>query len=149
MSQVRADSQGASAAKGGVSAPVLRPRPLSPHLQVWRWHVTMAASIATRVSGSALYVGALIVAGWAVSLALGRDAYASYAGLLGSPLGLIVLFGLTVAILYHLAAGLRHFGWDLGYGTLPQQANRSAWIAFAFGLVGALVVFALYFLGGR
>lgn len=148
MTQVRADSQGASAAKTA-TAPVLRPRPLSPHLQVWRWHVTMAASIATRVSGSALYVGALIAAGWALSLAAGRDAYDRYTSLLGSPLGLVVLFGLTTAILYHLAAGLRHFGWDLGQGTLPRTANASAWAAFAFGLFGAIAVFALYFLGAR
>ena len=96
MSQVRAD---AKSAEGGERA-----RPLSPHLQVWRWHVTMAASIATRATAVALYVGVLIIAGWALALASGPDAYAAYAGLLGSPLGLVVLFGLTVSIFYHLAA---------------------------------------------
>ena len=148
MAQVRADSQGASAAKTA-SAPVLRPRPLSPHLQVWRWHITMAASIATRATGIALYVGALLVAGWALSLASGPEAYGRYTGLLGSPLGLLVLFGLAVSTFYHLAAGFRHFGWDLGMGTLPKTANASAAAAFAFGIVAALAVFAVYFLGAR
>ena len=137
MSQVRADARGpASGPDGG------RGRPLSPHLQIWRWHVTMAASIATRASGIALYVGVLIIAGWALALAAGPEAYGAYAGVLGSPLGLLVLFGLTVAIFYHLAAGLRHLVWDSGRGFLPRTANATAWGAFAFGLAASIVVWA-------
>jgi succinate dehydrogenase / fumarate reductase flavoprotein subunit len=74
-------------------------RPLSPHLQVWRWHITMACSILHRATVFALYVGVLLLAGWAVALASGPDAYACYTGLLGSFLGKLVLFGLTVAVL--------------------------------------------------
>ena len=127
MSQVKAD------AKGPTRAP--RARPLSPHLQVWRWHVTMAASIATRASGVALYAALLIVAGWALALALGPDGYAGYMGLLGSPLGLLVLFAIAVSIFYHLAAGLRHLAFDSGKGFLPTTANLTAWLAFAFAVV--------------
>ena len=60
-------------------------RPLSPHMQVWRWHITMLGSILHRATGVALYAGALIAAGWAASLAAGPDAYQGYCGLLGSP----------------------------------------------------------------
>ena len=139
MSQVKADAKTPS----GLA---VRARPMSPHLQVWRWHVTMAASIATRASGVALYVGLLVVAGWAVALARGPDAYAGYIGLLTSPLGLVVLFGLAAAIFYHLAAGLRHLVFDSGKGFLPATANASAWGCFAFGLVAAVAVFAGGFL---
>ncbi len=141
MSQVRADAKGADSGGG-------RPRPLSPHLQVWRWHVTMAASIATRASGVALYVGLLIIVGMALSLALGPDAYANYTLVLGSPFGLLVLFGLTVSIFYHLAAGLRHLVWDSGKGFLPKTANGTAWFCFAFGLIASLALWAaILFLG--
>src|SRR5581483_9174692 len=99
--------------------PKVAQRPLSPHLQVWRWHVTMAGSILHRATGVALYVGALIVAGWAAALASGPDAYASYLHLLGSPIGEVVLAGLTFAIFYHLANGLRHLVWDTGRGFAP------------------------------
>ena len=146
MAQVRADAQGPEAQTR--SAPVLRPRPLSPHLQVWRWHVTMAASIATRVSGVALYVGALIASAWALCLAGGAGPYATFMGVMGSPLGLLVLFGLAAAIFYHLAAGLRHLVWDSGSGFLPKTANATGAAAFAFGLLGAVAVFAIYFLMG-
>jgi succinate dehydrogenase / fumarate reductase, cytochrome b subunit len=119
---------------------------MSPHLQIWRWHVTMAASIATRATGVALYVGLLIVAGWALALALGASAYATYMSVLASPIGLLVLFGITVSIFYHLAAGLRHLAFDSGKGFLPATANATAWAAFAFGIVAAVAVFAAGFL---
>lgn len=146
MGQVRADAQGPEAQTK--SAPVLRPRPLSPHLQVWRWHVTMAASIATRATGVALYVGAVIAAAWALCLASGPGAYGTFMGVMASPLGLLVMFGLAVSTFYHLAAGLRHLVWDSGSGFLPKTANATATACFAFGILGAVVVFAFYFLMG-
>jgi succinate dehydrogenase / fumarate reductase cytochrome b subunit len=60
-----------------------REPPLSPHLQVWRWHITMATSILHRATGCALYVGALIAAAWAIALAQGPDRYAQFKALLG------------------------------------------------------------------
>jgi succinate dehydrogenase / fumarate reductase cytochrome b subunit len=116
---------------------------MSPHLQVWRWHITMAASILTRATGVALYVGLLIVAGWAVALASVPGAYEAYMGLLGGFLGRIVLFGLTVSIFYHLAAGVRHLVFDSGHGLTPATANMSAVASIAFAIVASLVVWGL------
>src|SRR6201989_2338557 len=95
----------ATGAKTGGQQRGPQDRPMSPHLQVWRWHVTMATSILHRATGMALYVGLLLVAGWVVALASGAEAFDTYRALLGSPLGLVVLFGLIVAFLYHLANG--------------------------------------------
>ena len=78
------------------ASPGARPRPLSPHLQIWRWHVTMATSIAHRATGVALYGGALILAGWAVCLASGQAPYEKYMDLLASLPGEAVLFAITV-----------------------------------------------------
>ncbi|MBE7218843.1 MAG: succinate dehydrogenase, cytochrome b556 subunit [Caulobacteraceae bacterium] len=132
----------------GRAARAVRPPPLSPHLQVWRWHVTMAASIATRATGVALYVGALIAAAFAVCLAMGPDAYAGYLAVMGSALGKLVLFGLTVSVFYHLAAGLRHLAWDAGKGFQPGVADRTAIAAFAFGLLAAIATWAVAFMTG-
>src|SRR5260221_392742 len=82
-----------------------RPRTTSPFL-ILRWHVAMVSSIGHRVTGMALYVGALILAGWAVALATGQEAFETYTGLLGSIPGKIVLFGLTVSVFFHLANGV-------------------------------------------
>ena len=123
-------------------------QPLSPHLQVWRWHVTMLCSILHRATGIALYVGALILAGWVLSLASGPAAYEHYRLLLGSPLGKLVLFGLTVSVFYHLAAGVRHLFWDVGLGFNPKLADQTGAAAIAFGVVASIVVWILAALMG-
>ncbi len=97
--------------------------PLSPHLQVWRWHPTMATSILHRASGVANYAGAFVVVFWLMALALGPDAYAAAEGLLLSPLGRVVLFGFTLSVVYHLLNGVRHLVWDAGKGFSPGVAN--------------------------
>lgn len=121
-------------------------RPLSPHLGVWRWHVTMATSIFHRASGVALYVGAMILTGWIATLANGPEAYAAYMALLQSPLGLLVLFGITAAASYHLSNGIRHLVWDAGKGFAPKTSNASGWATIICGAVGGVAVFALAFL---
>ncbi|MDB5493743.1 MAG: sdhC [Phenylobacterium sp.] len=120
-----------------------RGRPLSPHLQVWRWHITMATSIAHRATGVALYVGALIGAAWAISLARGPEAYATFKHLLGSPLGKLVMFGLTVSFFYHLANGVRHLVWDTGKGLDVKTANATSVLVFAFAAAATVAVWAI------
>src|SRR3954464_6206874 len=139
MGQVRADAKGPEA-QDKAGPRVTGPRPLSPHLQVWRWHVTMYVSILTRATGVALYVGAVILAGWALSLALRPEAYGAYMGLLGSWPRKLVLFGLTVSIFYHLASGLRHLAFDSGFGFLPKTADMTAMACISFAVVASLVV---------
>lgn len=118
-------------------------RPLSPHLQVWRWHVTMLTSILTRATGVALYVGALILAGWAVALALGEDAFIAYTGMLGTPLGLLVMFGLTLALYFHLAAGIRHLFWDAGTGLAPKTADLTGVASIGFAVVATIATWVI------
>jgi succinate dehydrogenase / fumarate reductase cytochrome b subunit len=118
---------------------------MSPHLQVWRWHVTMFTSIAHRATGIALYAGALILAGWVAALAGGADSYDGYMRLLGSPLGLLVLFGLTVSFLYHLANGIRHLFWDAGAGFEPKTADMSGWATIVFGVVASVLIWMIVF----
>jgi succinate dehydrogenase / fumarate reductase cytochrome b subunit len=130
------------------SAKVQRERPLSPHLQVWRWHITMATSILHRATGVALYVGALIGAAWAISLAQGPDAYATFKHVLGSPLGKLVMFGLTLSFFYHLANGVRHLVWDAGHGLDVKSANASAVVVFAFTAAATIAVWAIAVMTG-
>jgi succinate dehydrogenase / fumarate reductase, cytochrome b subunit len=124
-------------------ARVPRERPLSPHLTVWRWHITMAASILNRVTGVGLYLGALIVAAWAISLASGPEAYAQFMDLMGSFLGKVVLFGMTVSFFYHLASGLRHTLWDLGHGLTLKSANALSVASFAFAIAATIAVWGI------
>lgn len=142
MGQIRADAKGPEAQSSSAPRGEFQ-RPLSPHLGIWRWHVTMACSILTRATGVALYGGALILAGWAFSIASGPDCYAWYKALLGSIPGKVVLFGLTVSIFYHLAAGVRHLVWDSGYGFKPRTADMTGMMSIAFGIAAAVAVWVI------
>ena len=130
------------------ATPAIRPAPLSPHVQIWRWHVTMAASILTRATGVALYAGFLIVAWGALALASGPDAYATFLAVVGSVPGRLVLFGTVFSIFYHMAAGVRHLVWDFGKGFLPKTANLTAMAAMAFGLAAAIIVWVIAMMTG-
>ena len=123
-------------------------RPLSPHLQVWRFHITMTTSILHRITGVGLYLGALMGAGWAMALAGGPVRYDDYMRLLGSPLGKFVLFGMTASMFFHLGNGIRHLFWDMGEGFELRTAEFSAWLVIGFTVVATLFTWGLAYLTG-
>lgn len=125
-----------------------RAHPLSPHLQIWRWHVTMAASILHRATGVALFGGAILFAGWAVALASGAGAFHAYRDALAWPPMRLVLFAITVSLFFHMANGVRHLFWDFGKGFAKRTADATAWIAFAFALVASAAVWAFALMSG-
>jgi len=114
-------------------------RPLSPHLQVYRWQWTMALSILHRMTGVALAVGTLLLAWWLIAAAAGPEAYAGAQGFIGSWLGRLLLFGWTFALFYHLANGIRRLGWDAGWGFELKIAEATAWIVVAAAAILTLV----------
>jgi len=137
----------ADAAPGRTSGPP-RPRPLSPHLEIWRWHVTMLASILHRVSGVGLYIGALILMAWALSLAGGPGSYGAFQNVAGSIIGKLVLAAITLCAFYHLANGVRHLAWDAGFGFRPKTADATAWAAFGFAIAATIVFWAAILMTG-
>ncbi|MFK3647673.1 succinate dehydrogenase, cytochrome b556 subunit [Lysobacter enzymogenes] len=116
-----------------------RERPLSPHLQVYRWQVQMVTSILHRATGVILSVGALLIAWGLSALAAGPDAWASFIACARSPLGFLILFGWTWAFAYHLLNGIRHLVQDAGFGYKVQTFVRSSWTS----VIGSLVLTAL------
>jgi len=114
-------------------------RPMSPFM-IWRWHITMFTSILHRVTGVALYGGALLLVGWAVALASGQAAYETYMGLLASPVGRAVMVGLSLCLFYHMANGVRHLVWDFGGGFPPKTASATAWLVLAIAAAATLLV---------
>lgn len=106
-------------------------RPLSPHLSIYRWPITMTLSILHRVTGLALSAGFLVLTWWLAAAATGGSSYEAVAGLLGSIPGRVLLVGMTFAFFFHLANGIRHLVWDLGLGFEIRQANASSWAVIA------------------
>jgi len=124
-------------------------RPLSPHLQIWRWRLHMALSIAHRATGMINAAGALIVVWGLVSLAVGPDYFDLFLGLLTSIPGRIVLFGVTFSVMLHLCTGIRHLIMDTGQ-LFDLEANRRAGlIAIAAAVVLTLAIWgAAYWVAG-
>lgn len=114
-------------------------RPLSPHLQIYRWSWTMAMSIFHRVTGVALYAGTLLVAWWLVAMALGEGAYEQVLFVMTSWFGRLILIGYTWAIFHHMLGGLRHFVWD--FGMAFEYGPRMALARFT--LIGSLLLTVL------
>ena len=102
-------------------------RPLSPHLQVYRWPISMALSISHRVTGVGLAVGTLLFTWWLVAAAISEETFASVQWFLATPIGMLLLFGWSAALFFHFFAGIRHLVWDAGYGFDQPWYNRSAW----------------------
>ena len=117
-----------------------RERPLSPHLQVYRWQITMTMSILHRVTGTILVVGAFAFAWWLLALAAGGEAYANAAECLASPLGQLFLFGFSLSLVYHLLNGIRHLLWDAGWGFEIPEFYASGWTVVALTVVFTLIL---------
>jgi succinate dehydrogenase / fumarate reductase cytochrome b subunit len=126
-----------------------KPRPLSPHLTIWRWGPHMVVSILHRATGTALSIAGLaILTWWLMAIAGGAEAYATFVKCATSPLGLIVLVGLTWSFFQHLLSGIRHLVMDTGAAFELDTNKRFAVLT----IVGSVLLTALlwvYLLGGR
>lgn len=125
-------------------------RPLSPHVQVWRWHVTMATSITHRMSGVGNALGACMMTWWLVATASGPEAYAVFAGFLDSLLGRLILFGFTASLIYHVLNGIRHLVWDTGAGFALGTSRTTGLLVYLGAVVITLGIWAVGYgiLGG-
>jgi succinate dehydrogenase / fumarate reductase cytochrome b subunit len=119
--------------------PRVRERPLSPHLQVYRWQVQMVTSILHRATGIVLALGMLGLVWGLLALAAGPERWAAFAACAGSPFGKLVLLGFSWALAYHLINGIRHLVQDAGQGYAIPDFVRSSWLS----IIGSFVLVAL------
>ena len=125
-----------------------RERPLSPHLQVYRWQITMTLSILHRATGVALAVGAFALAWWLVALAAGGETWDGFARVAASPFGTIAWLGFSFCLVYHLLNGLRHLLWDVGYGYEIPKVYATGWTVVVLAAVFTGVIWYCTFLRG-
>jgi succinate dehydrogenase cytochrome b subunit len=119
-------------------------RPLSPHLSIYRPLINMVMSIVHRITGSANYLGTLLIAAWLVSAALGPEAYNMVNALFGHPLGKLVLLGYSWSVIHHMLGGIRHLIWDTGRGFSIGAVNALCWLT----ILGSLALTAALWIAG-
>lgn len=103
-------------------------RPLSPHISIYRWPITMVLSILHRITGIALSLGFVVFVAWLFDAASGPEAYAVFVNAMDTAIGKLLLIGWSFAFFFHLSNGARHLLWDTGRGLEKSQANRSSWL---------------------
>ncbi len=124
-----------------------KPRPLSPHLEIYRFTLTMAMSIAHRITGVGLYIGVLLLAWFLLALSGDATTYGHFSGFIRSFIGQIVLFGFTWSLFHHMLGGLRHALWDAGIGLDHPLRERLAQVTliggFALSVVAWIIGYAV------
>ena len=132
--------------QAGSTAGPRRPRPLSPHLQVYQMMLTFVMSGFHRITGAVLYFGMLLIAWWLIAAASGPNAYAYFEWFAGSLIGRLVLFGYTWALIHHTLGGIRHLIWDVGRGFEPTEREFLALATIVGSIALTLVVWVVGYL---
>ncbi|MBI1417688.1 MAG: succinate dehydrogenase, cytochrome b556 subunit [Limimaricola sp.] len=111
-------------------------RPLSPHLQIYRWQMTMVSSILTRITGNALIVGVVLGVWWLMAAAIGPGYFNFVNAIATSWFGDLVFTLSAWAVWYHYLAGLRHLYFDAGHGLDVATAEKLGWAC----VIGSVVL---------
>ena len=122
----------------------VRARPTSPHLQIYRWTITMAMSIAHRATGIANYAGSALLVLWLGAAAWGQEPLNAVNAVYGSWFGQLVLFAYTWSLLHHMMGGLKHFVWDTANLMEPGQREALSWASLGLSIVLTLVVWTIF-----
>ena len=124
-------------------------RPLSPHLQVYKWQLTSVLSILHRATGLALAFGTIFLVWWLLAAASGADAFATAQSFWYSWFGRLLLLGWSWSLFYHLCNGIRHLFWDTGHGYELKTTYMSGWTVVAASFVLLLIAWiAAYMVRG-
>jgi|SRR3954468_6042739 len=120
-----------------------KPRPLSPHLEVYRMTLTMAMSIVHRITGVGLYIGVALLAWFLLALSGDATSFATFSGFIRSVIGQLLLLGFTWALFHHMLGGVRHALWDAGYGLDHPLRERLAQGTLVGGAALTLIVWVV------
>jgi len=116
------------------------PRPLSPHLQVYKPQISTVLSITHRMTGVALTFGMVVMIAWLASVAGGPENYANFVQYAHSIIGQIILLGLSLSFFFHLCLGIRHLFWDAGYFLDLPDVYKTGRIAIGAAVILTLIV---------
>ena len=119
--------------------------PLSPHLQIYRWHISSLLSITHRISGVINLLALILIFFWLLGLSFGESNYELFLLIINSFFGKFILIGFTWSMSFHILSGIRHLAWDLGYGFEIKTANISGIIV----IISSLALTIIFWLFAR
>jgi len=119
--------------------------PLSPHIQIYRWHISSLLSITHRISGILNFLGLILIFFWLLMLSFEESNYEMFLLIINNFIGQFILIGFTWSMTFHLLSGIRHLVWDMGYGFEIKTANRSGIIV----ILSSLILTTFFWLFGK
>ena len=119
--------------------------PLSPHLQIYRWHLSMILSITHRIIGVVNSIAMILICLWTISLLFGEENYEIIKILFQSLLGKLLITSLSWSFSFHMLSEIRHLIWDLGYGFDLKISKITGVIT----IIGSLALTILIYLLGK
>ena len=117
--------------------------PLSPHLQIYRWHISSLLSITHRISGVINLLALILIFFWLLFFSFGETNYELLLLIINSFFGKFILIGFTWSMTFHILSGIRHLAWDLGYGFEIKTANISGAVVIILSLLLTVIFWLL------
>ena len=113
--------------------------PLSPHLQIYRWHISSLLSITHRISGVINLLSLILIFFWLLVLSFDQSIYKLFLLMVNSFFGKFILIGFTWSMTFHVLSGIRHLIWDLGYGFEIKTAKISGIIVIISSFILTII----------
>ena len=117
--------------------------PISPHLQIYRWHISSLLSITHRITGVVNLLALILIFFWLLTFSLGESHYELFLLVINSFFGKFILIGFTWSMSFHIFSGIRHLVWDMGYGLEIKTANISGVLVILSSLVSTIIFWLL------
>ncbi len=117
--------------------------PISPHLQIYRWHISSLLSITHRIVGIINLLSLIFIFFWLLILSFGESNYELFLSAINSFFGKVILIGFTWSMSFHILSGIRHLVWDMGYGFEIKTANISGILVIIFSLILTIIFWLL------
>ena len=119
--------------------------PLSPHIQIYRWHISSLVSISHRITGIINIIAITTICFWASLLLLGESKYETIDFFLNSLVGKFIILGLTWSFLFQILSEIRHLIMDLGYGFEIQTSKITGLIV----IIGSIILTIIFYIIGK
>ena len=117
--------------------------PLSPHIQIYRWHISSLVSITHRITGIINIIGITFICIWSCLLLLGENNYEMFNVFLKSLFGKFIILGITWSFSFQILSEIRHLIMDLGYGFDPKTTKITGLVVIFGSLILTIVFFTL------
>ena len=119
--------------------------PLSPHIQIYKWHISSLVSISNRITGIINIIVITLICLWASLLLLGESRYETINLLLDSSIGKFLILGITWSFSFQILSEIRHLIMDLGYGFESKTTKITGLIV----IFGSIILTVIFYLTGK